>query len=209
MTVYLTRHHRGIQVFKEAERKAMADMEEARALAAKRRRESKGQKDLFPAVDLHNNEYFDGLRERYLESNAARLLAYVESNGIVSYDELWAISLRSPLIWPSDINSYLTDMVKKGRLELLGLGENARPFWIRSSPPKALVGAFARTSMLRGRGRLFARRSREPSKRSRRCIPSWDCIFTNPSISDSRSDTAPTSSSTGCSDVGTHTDHRN
>lgn len=124
--VYLTRHHRGIQVFKEAERKAMADMEEARALAAKRRRESKGQRDLFPAVDLHNNEYFDGLRERYLESNAARLLAYVESKGIVSYDELWAISLRSPLIWPSDINSYLTDMVKKGRLELLGLGEKQR-----------------------------------------------------------------------------------
>ncbi len=43
--------------------------------------------------------------------------------------------------------------------------KNARPFWIRSSPPKALVGAFARTSMLREvaedclQGDLASRRS--------------------------------------------------
>lgn len=72
--VYLTRHHRGIEVVKEAEKKAMIDMETARALAAKRKREAGGQIDLFPAEALHKNDYFDGLRERFLSVNACRLL---------------------------------------------------------------------------------------------------------------------------------------
>jgi three-Cys-motif partner protein len=124
--VYLTRHHRGIEVFKDAERKAMADMETARAMAAKRKRESKGQIDLFPAEVLHNNEYFDGLRERYLASNSLRMLELLQSSGIVAYDELWSNSLRSPLIWPSDVNSLLAELVRQGRIELIGLRERQR-----------------------------------------------------------------------------------
>ncbi len=124
--VYLTRHHRGIEVFKEAEKKAMYDMESARALAAKRKRESGGQFDLFPADDLHKNDYFDGLRERYLSLNMSRLLELIQSSGSISYDELWATSLKSPLIWPSDVKSQLATFIKEGRIEITGLNDRQR-----------------------------------------------------------------------------------
>ena len=72
--VYLTRHYRGIQVFKEAEKAAMQAMESARASAAQRRRQSDGQMEFFGAEEMHDHTYFNRLRNRYLSSNADRLV---------------------------------------------------------------------------------------------------------------------------------------
>lgn len=49
--LYLTRNPKGIEVFKDAERQAMRDMESARAKAQQTRRQknSGGQKELFSA----------------------------------------------------------------------------------------------------------------------------------------------------------------
>jgi len=124
--VYLTRHPRGIEVFKEAEKKAMLDMESARAQAAKRRRELGGQIDLFGAEDLHKNEYFDRLRDRALEANATRMFALLRAEGQVPYDDLWAMSLQSPLIWPTDVSGQLKSWGKEGLIELTGLQPNQR-----------------------------------------------------------------------------------
>ena len=65
--IYLTRKPKGIEVFKDAERQAMRDMESARAKAQQSRRQQKrgGQKELFSAEELHDPTYFDEIRDRY------------------------------------------------------------------------------------------------------------------------------------------------
>lgn len=124
--VYLTRNHKGLEVFKEAEKAAMGTMESARAKAAKRRRESGGQLDLLPAEEMHNNTYFEGLRDRYLEANAERMMGEVEKRRTVSFDDLWASSLETPLIWPTDINSQLLEWKREGRIAIQGLSPRER-----------------------------------------------------------------------------------
>ena len=104
----------------------MRDMEEVRARVTKRRRESRGQLDLFPALDLHNHDYFNGLRERYLANNANRILELLKTGESICYDDVWATSLKSPLIWPSDVTSQLAELTKAGRIEILGMKERQR-----------------------------------------------------------------------------------
>jgi three-Cys-motif partner protein len=124
--VYLTRHHRGIEVFKEAEKSAMVDMEEARAKSAQRQRTSRGQPELFPAEELHNIAYFDGLRKRALDQMETNLLEILHAKRTVSYDAVWALALRSPLVWPTDFKSLLLDLEKQGTVRIEGMPPGSR-----------------------------------------------------------------------------------
>jgi hypothetical protein len=124
--VYLTLHHKGIEVFKEAEKNAMSDMETARAKAAQRQRTSRGQPELFDAEELHNNEYFDGLRKQYLEQMRSQLLAELQSKGQLNFDQAWANALRSPLVWPTDFKDLLSKWAKEGVIRLDELPPNSR-----------------------------------------------------------------------------------
>ena len=124
--VYLTRHPKGIEVFKEAEKAAMREMESARAQAAKRQRESSGQLDLLSAEDLYDNTYFNGLRERALSAMSKRLLKIIEDAISISYDELWAAGLESPLIWPTDISEQVRQWASQKIVVVEGLAERER-----------------------------------------------------------------------------------
>ena len=121
--VYLTRHYRGLEVFKEAEKAAMQTMESARAVAAQRRRQSSGQLEFFGAEEMHDHTYFDGLRSRYLSSNAERLMNILKSSDDVTFDELWTCGLESPLVWPTDIS----DQVRAWRDEKLIVLRGMKP----------------------------------------------------------------------------------
>ena len=61
--IYATRHRKGVEVFKEAERKAMEVQEAARARAQDRsRRESNGMLSLFGAEEMHSSVHYELLR---------------------------------------------------------------------------------------------------------------------------------------------------
>ena len=124
--VYMTRHHRGIEVFKEAEKAAMQTMESARAAAAQRRRQSGGQMEFFGAEDMHDDTYFNGLRSRYLKSNEEKLLKLLQSAGELSYDDIWACGLESPLIWPTDISKQVLDWRGSNVVSLQGMTPTER-----------------------------------------------------------------------------------
>ena len=65
--IYLTRHRRGVEVFKDAEKKAMEVMATARADAQQRRRIERAQTlELFGSRELYNPNYYQSLRTRYL-----------------------------------------------------------------------------------------------------------------------------------------------
>lgn len=142
--IYLTRSRRGIEVFKEAERKSMPDMEAARAHAQQRKRVKKSrQPELFSGDDVPSS-HFKSLRERYTSQAKAALLDQLRTMSKVEYDAAWSNALRLPLVWESDLKDWIDDWCKSGVIQLLGmkpkqrvpqLGQHIELVWNGDSTP--------------------------------------------------------------------------
>lgn len=125
--VYLTRDAKGIEVFKEAERKSMAEMEAARAAAQQKGRVSKtGQRELFSAEETHSPAYFDSLRDRYRAKARTEIEMVLRDKKIVPYDDAWAMALRHPLVWEGDLKGWIKDWESQGIVSLDGLAASKR-----------------------------------------------------------------------------------
>lgn len=86
--IYATRNGKGVEVFKQVEKKAMDVMEKTRAQAQQRSRvRSSGQSELFAADQMHDARHYDGLRERHLAAARLAVEQLVQSPHAVSYDE--------------------------------------------------------------------------------------------------------------------------
>ena len=147
--IYATRGRKGVEVFKEAEKKAMSEMEKARDEAQKREREERtGQTEfrLFSGtVTQDPSEHFRSLRERYMSRARAAVLALLQAKKQLAYDEAWSSAMTFPLTWESDLKGWIRDWEHAGRLEATGLkekqhvpqlGEDIRLVWksSRTSP---------------------------------------------------------------------------
>lgn len=125
--IYATRNRKGIEVFKDAERKAMELMEKARADAQQRRRESRsGQAELFGAEPGQTSSHYDSLRERYMSRSRALVLALLETRGSVLYDEAWELVLSQPLTWEIDLKEWLRGWRDEERLVIEGMEPKQR-----------------------------------------------------------------------------------
>jgi len=125
--VYATRNPRGIEVFKEAEEKAMEEMQHVRAEAHKRKSDKRApQSELFEPEVLHQSKYFDELRDRYLKMAKEKVLQLLVKKGRVLYDEVWATAFREPLIWKDDLNDWINDWRKEGHLAIEGMKPRQR-----------------------------------------------------------------------------------
>lgn len=124
--IYLTRNAKGIEVFKDSEKRAMADMEAARAEAQQRKRQCGGQRELFVAQDMHDSTYFDGIRERYLLSTQKRAIDLLTSKRRVLFDDLWTLSLSEPLVWESDVKEWISEWRATRQLQIEGMKPRQR-----------------------------------------------------------------------------------
>ena len=140
--IYATRDLRGIQVFKEAEKRAMPVMEKTRDEAQNREREEgTGQTELVlfsGAATQDPSAYFRSLRERYVFRTRAEVLTLVQTKKQLTYDETWGSAMTFPLTWESDLKDWIRDWEQDGRLETVGmqerqrvpqLGQNTRVAW--------------------------------------------------------------------------------
>lgn len=120
--IYATRHPKGIEVFKKAEQVAMAEMEHARAEARQRKSEEKTlQCDLFNEPEVrHSTFHFDELRDRYLAKAKSSIVHILKQVGQILYDDVWALALSEPLVWEEDLNNWIKDWEKTGRLVVQG-----------------------------------------------------------------------------------------
>ena len=153
--IYATRDPRGIQVFKEAEKRAMPVMEKTRDEAQKRGREERtGQTELglfSGAVTQDPSAYFRSLRKRYVFRARAEVLSLVQTKKQLTYDEAWSSAMTFPLTWESDLKDWIHEWEQDGQLETTGmqerqrvpqLGQNIRLVWKgpRISSPKGQPG---------------------------------------------------------------------
>ena len=116
--IYATRHRKGVEVFKEAERKAMEVQEAARARAQDRsRRESSGMSSLFEAEEMHSSAHYELLRDRYVARSRAMVQGVLEARKCVLYDDLWDLALSQPMTWERDIKNWIRQWIESGRIE--------------------------------------------------------------------------------------------
>ncbi|HSH40127.1 MAG TPA: hypothetical protein VK993_15245 [Chthoniobacterales bacterium] len=125
--IYATRNPKGIEVFKDAEKKAMEAQEVARAAAHQRKRVSRtGQLDLLASKDLHDSTYYDSLRDRYLGKTRGRVLQALETKRRLLYDEAWNLAVSEPLSWESDLKQWVEEWKAEGRLSVEGMNPRQR-----------------------------------------------------------------------------------
>jgi three-Cys-motif partner protein len=125
--IYCTRHEKGLEVFKKEERKAVEAMEQARAEAQQRSRQSGGDLELFPSKEMHDTRFYDSLRTKYLGKAQSKVRSLLSSKQAVDYDRLWEVALTTPLVWKEDLNEFLFALKKGGALKFIRLGEREKP----------------------------------------------------------------------------------
>ncbi len=125
--IYLTRNLKGIEAFKDAEKKAMAVQEAARAEAQQCKRvASKGQSELFGSKELRDSTHYESLRERYPARARGLVLQALESQGRLLYDDAWMLALSVPLSWESDLKHWIEAWKAEGRLKIVGMQPRQR-----------------------------------------------------------------------------------
>jgi three-Cys-motif partner protein len=120
--IYLTRNSKGIEVFKDAEKKAMELQETARAEAQQRKRIAReGQTELFGSKELHDSTHYESLRDRYLARAQEMVLQALQSKRQLLYDDAWTLALSQPLAWESDLKGWIAEWKDSGRIEVAGM----------------------------------------------------------------------------------------
>lgn len=125
--IYLTRNLKGVEVFKDVEKKAMEVQEAARAEAQQRKRVARdGQGELFGGSELRDSNHYESLRDRYLAKARQRLLSQFASSKHLPYDDAWMLALSEPLVWESDLKRWIEEWKNDGKLEVGGMQPRQR-----------------------------------------------------------------------------------
>jgi three-Cys-motif partner protein len=121
--VYATRDLKGLEVFKDSERKALEVAGELRADAKRRKRErNTGQAELFAGETLPDTNHTDYLHQHYQRLAKKNVLDLLHAKLQVPYDELFSIALRYPLVTQNDLRSWISEVA-----EVQGLGPREKP----------------------------------------------------------------------------------
>ncbi len=116
--IYLSRHPKGLDVFKDAEKKSMVDMETARAKLEQSTREAKSkQREFFDAEDAPESSYFRMLRDRYRQLAIADVETALNIEGRIDYDDAWNAWLRYPMVWESDLKEWLQQQATRIKID--------------------------------------------------------------------------------------------
>jgi len=125
--IYLTRNPKGVEVFKEAEKKAMEVQEAARAEAHQRQRQARtGQLELLCSKELHDPSHYESLRDRYVAKTRTLVLQALESKRRLLYEDAWTLALSEPMSWESDLKQWIEEWRREGRLEIAGMQPSQR-----------------------------------------------------------------------------------
>jgi three-Cys-motif partner protein len=120
--IYLTRDPKGVEVFKDAEKKAMEVQEAARATAQQRRRvDRSGQSELFGSKELHHPSHYEYLRDHYLIQTRDSILEELRSKRRLLYEHAWTVALSKPLCWESDLKNWIDEWKRAGQLDIVGM----------------------------------------------------------------------------------------
>jgi three-Cys-motif partner protein len=123
--IYATRDLKGVEVFKDVERRAQVHHEATRARLRSAKVESKSGPGLFGS-QAFGSMHHEKLRERYLARARRELIAALNSMEVLRYDEAFAITMQHPLVWEKDLKGWVAKWQAEGAMEVVGLKPRAR-----------------------------------------------------------------------------------
>jgi len=125
--IYATRNRVGLQVFKAAEKNAMALMLEVQEAAARRKGETtKIQGDLFGPIGIIISTHYEHLRERYTRMARELVMSLLVAKGAITYDIAWRAALTFPLVWETDLKTWIAGWQKDCAVVVNGLDAKER-----------------------------------------------------------------------------------
>jgi hypothetical protein len=126
--IYGTRHTKGLVEFRDVEKKAIDEQERARDVAKITHSEHRtGQSELFTEPgDQPGPTYSETDRRRRLVAAKMQLQDLLATRRAVDYDHVLGTLLENPMIWRSDINTWLRDMRARDEIEIPTLAGRAR-----------------------------------------------------------------------------------
>ena len=125
--VFATNHPRGIEVFKSAEMSAAKMQDEVRYEA--RVRKTKQEELLFDQAKPKSPKA-DQLRSQYCllaRSKVIETLSHVTSGAAVDYDLLYREAMAFPLVTPSDLQRWISELAPKVTVTLAGSQRRRKP----------------------------------------------------------------------------------
>jgi three-Cys-motif partner protein len=124
--VYATRNIKGVEEFKRTETKAMKSQEMQRAHVEERRKLKGGQRSFLKPEEMPESEFYQRLRKRYANQARHAVVSAINRGGQIPYDQLWLTALSFPMVWESDLRTWLKEWRKSGALEWHGLAPRGR-----------------------------------------------------------------------------------
>jgi three-Cys-motif partner protein len=123
--VYATRNPKGVEKFRDVEKKTFAEQQAVREKAQREHRERKsGQSEIDFGPDFPSHT-FTAERDEQLRKAKARLMVLLRT-GPMPYDVLQPRILELPLVWNTDLNEILAQGRRTGQFEITGLGPRER-----------------------------------------------------------------------------------
>jgi three-Cys-motif partner protein len=120
--VYATRHLKGVEVFKEAERKILYLAGEIRADAKRRKREARtNQSEFFDGTDLPETNYLQEQSTHYSALAREKVLDLLRAKGEVGYDEAYATAMRFPFVQTPALRDWILEIA-----DFTNLGEREK-----------------------------------------------------------------------------------
>jgi three-Cys-motif partner protein len=115
---YATRHHTGIEVFRDCQVKALMEQSRTRAATKVKHAEvSSGQKEIFQSLhDMGPNELTSFLQAEGSEAEKTLLELTPKAPGSVPYEKLWPRVLARHVVRLPDVNKMAAAMRGQGRL---------------------------------------------------------------------------------------------
>jgi three-Cys-motif partner protein len=142
--VYATRSIRGVQVFKDAERKALRQLGEIRANAKRREREKRTQQSEFlSGSDAPDEQYLKELVARYSGLAREHVQRHIRGKRHLPFDEVYGIAMQYPTVRVDLLRKWILEVADA---ELTGQSRTLMPnseHWIKLRDGIGETGEFS------------------------------------------------------------------
>lgn len=125
--IYGTRHPKGLLVFRDVEKRAYDEQRLARGQAQNRvERDRTGQTDLFSLFGVRVPVEGPDDRTRNLQRARTDVVSRIERTDALTFGDLLDLALVTPLVWDTDVESWVRELVAAGEVVVEGMGPRER-----------------------------------------------------------------------------------
>ncbi len=119
--IYATRHPKGVEVFKSAEKRTENQTHVVRADVQKRQRQERsGNFELFSEDVLYRERKYQQLALENRERAKRGVIQLLRERGQVPYDECWAEALQFSAVYQTDLRTWTDEWEREGTISIIG-----------------------------------------------------------------------------------------